>query len=79
MAKKNETNETLVTSGTIPVSDAVTVTNTSTVKEEVKIERKISKQAEVWKTYLENIKTTPQAFLDRFPNSKYKIFILELI
>jgi hypothetical protein len=76
MAKKNETIE------NIPVSDVETITNT--VKEEVSIEsvkteKTISKQALIWKTYLEGIRVTPAAFLSRYPNSKYKIFIQELI
>lgn len=63
-------------------ADNTTETNpvTETVAEVITTKKlELSPSAKHWKEYLKKIKMTPESFLERFPNHKYKNYILEIV
>jgi hypothetical protein len=76
MAKKKENIESVNEEIQNPESLEESIEIVEEKKEEVK---ELSKQAKYWEAYLKEIKVTPSAFIKRFPNTKYKTFIEELL
>jgi hypothetical protein len=54
-------------------------TEAETISNVNEVQTKLSPQAIKWKEYFLKTNTTPAAFLQRYPNHKFKIFISELL
>lgn len=62
-----------------PAEEIAKMVDQVIINELINEPKELSKQAENWRLWLERYKLTPEQFLEKYPNHKFKHFMEEII